>query len=147
LPFYDNAGDNFTVLAFADGYQQAGFTPVKCSPELPQTLDIMLLKRHATFRFADAQGEKMKTDHASLYALLSDGGADSVGAADRYDNLMEMRAPSLACLLKITTAMTAISLPVGNPLQYFKEVIWDQTMAQDRFYGWADPALYVDSDG
>lgn len=142
LPFYDNAGDNFTVLAFADGYQQAGFTPVRCSPELPQTLDIMLLKRRASFRFADAQWGEIKKNHASLFALLSHGAADSVGAADRYENLMEMNAPSLACLLNITTAMSAISLPVGNPLQYFKELIWDQTMAQDRFYGWADPALY-----
>ena len=25
---------------------------------------------------------------------------------------------------------------------YFKDFIWDDTMAQDRFYGYADPALY-----
>jgi hypothetical protein len=38
--------------------------------------------------------------------------------------------------------MEAICLPVGNPLQYFKELIWDDTMAQDRFFGYADPSLY-----
>ena len=32
VPFYDNFGDNYTVVAFTDGYEQAGFTPVKCSP-------------------------------------------------------------------------------------------------------------------
>ena len=38
--------------------------------------------------------------------------------------------------------MTAINLPIGNPLTYFKELIWDNSMAQDRFYGYADPVLY-----
>jgi hypothetical protein len=55
---------------------------------------------------------------------------------------MENQPPVMACLLNITTAMVTIPLRTGNPLQYFKELIWDNTMAQDRFYGWADPALY-----
>src|SRR5258708_7880775 len=36
VPFYDNLGDNYRVLAYADSYTQAGFTPVKCSPQTPQ---------------------------------------------------------------------------------------------------------------
>ena len=32
LPFYNNFGDNYTVVAWADGYDQAGFTPVKVAP-------------------------------------------------------------------------------------------------------------------
>src|ERR1035441_3362109 len=27
LPFYNNFGDNYTVVVSADGYRQAGFTP------------------------------------------------------------------------------------------------------------------------
>jgi hypothetical protein len=38
--------------------------------------------------------------------------------------------------------MEAIPLPVGNPLLYFKELIWDDSMAKDRFYSYADAQLY-----
>jgi hypothetical protein len=142
LPFFDNLGDNYTVIAFADRYSQGGFTPVKCSPATPQTLDIMLLPKDAGFRFAGAQWDKLAISQPLLHSILAHGAADPGVAADRYTELMETRAPVLACLFNIATAMSSIALPVGNPLQYFKEVIWDNTMAQDRFYGWADPALY-----
>src|SRR5207253_2666178 len=42
----------------------------------------------------------------------------------------------------LTTAMASIRLPISNPLHYCKELIWDSTMTQDRFFAWADPALY-----
>ena len=32
LPFFDNFGDSYTVVASADGYAQAGFLPVKVEP-------------------------------------------------------------------------------------------------------------------
>ena len=32
LPFYNNFGDNYAVLASVDGYDQAGFYPVHVSP-------------------------------------------------------------------------------------------------------------------
>ena len=35
LPFYDNFGDNYSVIAYVDGYRQAGFAPVKLSPTSP----------------------------------------------------------------------------------------------------------------
>src|SRR5579863_9643325 len=51
----------------------------------------------------------------------------------------------LACLLNITTAMAQIFLPTGTPLDYIKMINWELTgdykMAQDRFFGWADPAI------
>ena len=130
------------MLAFADGYDQAGFTPIKCSPKLPQALDIMLLKKDGGFRFSDAKWDTLRVNRPMLYELLLHGASNAEAAAERYVKLMEIRAPALACLLNITTAMAAMTLPEGNPLQYFKELIWDSSMAQDRFYGWADPALY-----
>ena len=142
VPFYDNLFDNYTVLAFANGYAQAGFTPVKCSPGLPQTVDIMLLKKNAGFNFAAAQWDQLATTHPLLSGILAHGAADDGTARDRYTQLMEAQPAVLACLLNITTAMAAISLRTGSPLNYFKELIWDGTMAQDRFYGYADPALY-----
>ena len=38
LPFYNNLFDNYTVVVYADGYTQAGFTPVKCSRKHPRRL-------------------------------------------------------------------------------------------------------------
>jgi hypothetical protein len=35
LPFFDNLFDNYTVLVSADGYQQAGYVPVKLSNQMP----------------------------------------------------------------------------------------------------------------
>jgi hypothetical protein len=37
--------------------------------------------------------------------------------------------------------MSQIHLPVGTPLAYLREVVWDDTFAQDRFYAYADKAL------
>ena len=142
VPFFDNFGDNYTVVAFADGYHQAGFTPVACSPKIPQRVDIMLLKKDAGFNFADAQWDVLAATDPGLHDLLTHGASSDAVAKDRYTQLMEDRPAALACLLNITTAMAAIHLPDGSPLEYFKELIWDDTMAQDRFYGWADPKLY-----
>lgn len=142
VPFYDNLFDNYTVLAFANGYSQAGFTPVPCSADVPQVVDLMLLKKNAGFNFAAGNWDLLAASDPTLFTLLSHGASDGAAARDRYTQLMEDSPAVLACLLNITTAMAAISLRVGNPLQYFKELIWDETMAQDRFYGWADPALY-----
>jgi hypothetical protein len=33
LPFFDNFGDNYTVVVWAKGYKQAGFTPVTLSDQ------------------------------------------------------------------------------------------------------------------
>ena len=142
VPFYDNLGDNYTVVAYAGGYEQAGYTPVKCSPGTPQRLDVLLLKKSAGFNFAAARWDTLAASRPKLYGILAHGAATPGGARDRYTQLMETQPAVLACLLNITTAMDAIHLPVGTALDYFKEVIWDNTMAQDRFYGWADPELY-----
>jgi hypothetical protein len=142
VPFYDNAGDDYSVIAYADGYSQAGFFPVKCSPGFVQTVDLMLLRKNAGFRFAGAQWGLLQQKRPLLYSILTHGAPTPGAAADRYNQLMEERPESLACLLNIATAMEAIVLPVGNSLQYFKELIWDKSMAQDRFYGYADPVLY-----
>lgn len=141
LPVFDNFGDNYTVIVSADGYTQAGFTPVKIARGVVQHIDLMLLPKDAGFNFADAQWNTLRTTHPDLSRLLSSGAADDGAARDRYTDLMERRAPALAALLNITTAMADVNLPPGNPLDYFKQLIWDKTMAQDRFFGYADRTL------
>lgn len=140
VPFYNNFGDNYTVLAYADGYEQAGFTPVKAAPNLPQQVDLMLLGKKETFNFKGASWADIQVKRPTLARVLA---ADVAGpaAADRYGQLMEMQPAVLACLLNITTAMDQIHLPSGTPLDYFQHLVWDDSMKQDRFFGYASKDL------
>src|ERR1700676_4600695 len=45
LPFFDNLGDNYTFLASADGYNDAGFVPVRINPKIVQTVNLMLFPK------------------------------------------------------------------------------------------------------
>jgi hypothetical protein len=141
LPFYDNFGDNYTVVASADGYVDAGFTPVKIFPNTVQSVDLMLLGKNATFNFRDALWPTLKRNHPKLATLLAHGDADDAAAEARYSQLMEERPASLASFFNLAAAMSAINLPIGTPLDYIKEVIWDDTFGPDRFFGYADPKL------
>src|SRR4051812_7598868 len=59
LPFHDNFGDNYTVLAWAKSYLQAGITPVKLSPRVSAVADIMLVKKSGGYNFADAKWDTL----------------------------------------------------------------------------------------
>ena len=142
LPFFDNLGDNYTLIAFADRYSQAGFTPIKCSPEVPQTVDIMLLPKMPGSASPARSGTSLLSVNRYCTQSCAWRGKPRRGRRPIF-RIDGRRAPVLACLFNIATAMSSIALPVGNPLQYFKEVIWDNTMAQDRFYGWATPRFTI----
>lgn len=141
LPFFDNFGDNYAVVASADGYRQAGFYPVTVNPASPAAVDIMLLKKNPGFNFRNAAWSKLKKQYPAYASLLGAGAADNAAAADRYGQLMENRPQVLACYFNLATAMSQLYLPVKTPLDYIRELIWDNTMQQDRFFAWADPAL------
>lgn len=140
VPFFDNFGDNYTVIVWADGFVQAGFTPVKISLNTWQNIDLMLIPKDAGFNFAGAQWDILQQKHPKLFQLLSSGASDEAAAKQRYEDLMENRAPTLAALLNIVTAMAEINLPSGTPLHYLKELDWGE-MKQDRFFAYADEAL------
>jgi hypothetical protein len=55
--------------------------------------------------------------------------------------LRQNKPPALASLLNLVTAMKTIQLPSKTPLDYFKEILWDDSLAQDRFFGFADKFL------
>lgn len=141
LPFFDNFGDNYAVVASADNYLQAGFYPITASPASPAVVDIMLLGKYANFNFRNATWSRLTQNYPAYSALLAAGLSDDATAADRYSQLMENRPQVLACYFNLVTAMSQIQLPVKTPLDYIKELIWDDTMAQDRFFAWADPAV------
>lgn len=136
LPFYDNFGDNYTVIASSDSYRQAGFTPIKLSPTVSSGIDLMLIPDDGQFNFSTATWDWIKTN----LPFLANGVDDAAGQA-RYEDLMEKKPASLAALLNITTAMRQINLPQGSPLDYLKQILWDDSLAQDRFFAYCDPEL------
>ena len=137
LPFYDNGGDDYRVLAFAQHHKQAGYTPVRLSPKKPTTLDLMLIPDDPEMNFLPAAWDNIKK---KLPFLASD--VDDSTGRDRYEEVMENKPKSLASLLNITTSMQQLALPDGTtPLDYLKQVKWDDSFAQDRFYGYCDPKL------
>jgi hypothetical protein len=137
LPFYNNLFDNYTVVVSADGYQQAGFVPVKLSNKYLTTLDIMLIAKDPGFSFVNARWPAA----LAAYPFLGGDVSNAAGEA-RYDGLVEAEKP-LASLLNLGEAMSQIALAQGTPLDYIKEVRWDAPYApaQDRFFGWCDVGL------
>src|SRR5205085_3455604 len=141
VPFFNNFGDNYTVIAFANKYSQAGFTPVHVSPQTPQVVDLMLLPKKASFDFSDAEWGKLSKSHQKLIEILSQG-ASVADAKKRYADLTDTQPAALACFLNLTTAMTAIHLPDGTPLDYLKGLRWDgNSIKQDRFFAYCDKRL------
>jgi hypothetical protein len=136
LPFYDNFGDNYTVIAWAKGYRQAGFTPVKLHPDHPIEIDLMLLPEKMECDFSDAAWSEI---YSKMPFLASGLGMEA--AKQRYETLMREKPKCIAALLNITTAMGQIYLRAGTPLNFLKEIKWDDSFAQDRFFAYCDPVL------
>jgi len=145
LPYFENLGDYYSVLVTASDYAQAGFYPVKVSPQAPAVVDLMLLRNNAAFNFKNAHWGLLRQTHPQ-YAGLLGAGADSESAAElRYQELMETQPAVLACYFNLVTAMSQIRLPQGASLDFLRELVWDnssgQGMKQDRFFAWARRAL------
>jgi hypothetical protein len=138
LPFHGNFADNYTIIAFADKYEQAGFQPIQIGLNVTTQVDLMLLPKEGAFHFAGARwGDLLakKPTVASIFAASVSGDANG-----SYEDLMENHPDRLACLLNITSAMQQISLPQKSPLDYFKSFDLS-TLASDRIFGYADANL------
>lgn len=138
LPFHNNFADSYSIVAFADGYEQAGFQPVAIGPNAPAHLDLMLLSKNGTFHFAGARWSDVVAQKPLVAQIFTDSVAGA--ASDAYSELMEEHPERLACLLNITTAMQQISLPLYSPLDYFKTFDL-AALAPDRIFGYADAKL------
>ncbi|RZU41818.1 hypothetical protein [Edaphobacter modestus] len=138
LPFFDNLGDNYSVLVSTDGYKQAGIFPVKLSNAYVRTLDVMLVSTTPGFSFVNARWETVR----SKYPFLASDVENAAGKA-RYETLLDTSERSLACFLNLAAAMEEIPLSQGTPLSYIKQLRWDQDFkpAQDRFFSWCDRQL------
>lgn len=138
LPVHNNLGDNYAIIVFKPGSEQAGFQPVHINPDLRQTLDLMLLPKDASFHFAQAKWKDVQEKRPALAKIFA--AAVSGAAGDVYGGLIEKHPDHLACLLNITTAMQQILLARGTPLDYLKTLDLD-AFAPDRFFGYADARL------
>lgn len=145
LPFFNNFGDLYSVIAFADKQVQAGFFPVKVSPLATQSIDLMLLPKKNKYDFSAASWNKLKTTHKKLTDILGNSAANASEAAARYEERLDTDEIPLAAFFNIATATRDVILPRGSALDYFKEMIWDGKfgMKKDRFFAYAD-ALLVD---
>ena len=137
LPFYDNFGDLYSVVVWADGYRQVGFAPVKLLDSTPATLDLMLVADDPGFSFVDARWGAVSTQFPFL------GGDVSAAAAEaRYESLLDQHEPVIACFLNLVEAMSQIFLASGTPLDYIKQLRWkDMPPQQDRFFAYCDAEL------
>lgn len=143
LPVFNNFGDNYTVIAWAKGFHQAGFTPIRISSGTCQHIDLMLLPANASFNFHDATWDALKARDPLLFGLVCSGTVSESTAKERYDGFRESQPDSLAAFLNITTAMKHIYLSHGTPLDYFKELIWEE-MQPDRFFAYAQTELVAE---
>ncbi len=139
LPFFDNHGDYYTVVVWTKGYRQAGFVPVILSNRYVRTLDIMLVPEKPGFSFVESRWDAVKT----RYPFLASGASDAEGATRFAEIEEEDGGKPLACLLNICEAMSQIFLTEQTPLEYIKELCWEDSYAptQDRFFAWCDPRL------
>ena len=60
VPFFDNFGDKYTVIASTDNYVQSGFYPVPVRPGVLSIVDIMLLPQNNRFNFRSALWDNLK---------------------------------------------------------------------------------------
>ncbi len=138
LPFHNSFADNYSIVAFADGCEQAGFQPVRIGPGVKTQLDLMLLPKNGSLHFAGARWPDIQAKRPLVAQIFA---ASTAGAPDgAWSEMLETKPEHLACLLNLTTAMQQISLPRGTPLDYFKTFDLPK-LAPDRIFGYADAKL------
>ena len=116
---------------------------MNASPAVTQIVDLMLLPKKRHFNFAGADWQGISGSDPRLVAILTAGAASEAAAENRYEDLRENHSSSLAAFFNICTAMKDIHLQDGGPLDYIKQLVWDDPLApaQDRFFAWVDARL------
>lgn len=137
VPFHDGPGDFYAVSVSSPGYRDGGCF-FKADPKVWAEPKILLLKDNPTPQFLP--WSIFKATYSVAATFLETGG-DEPSTQAHYEQVGRERPNALASLLNLTQAMAEIDLSGRSPLSYFKAICWDSTMAQDRFYGYVDPAL------
>lgn len=159
VPFFDNFGDAYTVIANPDGFEDSAWYPVYVSDKTPVTLDLLFLPKKGVPHFANATWDKLNAARPGVAAIVQRGCENAGAASDKYGAVQESRPLGLACFLNIMTALADMRLPSGkSPLDYYWNAAWpagdpksadwikalDQVVQQDRFYCYVDQAILPD---
>ena len=141
VPCFDNTRDDYTVLASADGMVQSGYFPVRVAPNTLRPVFLMLFPKDGGFNFNQAHWDDIGNTLPDTQKLLGADTANAAAARDRYESLLETRGTSAAGMWNILTAMGQLPLSTGTALSYFRQVRWDDSLGQDRFFGYADKKI------
>jgi len=141
IPCFENTRDDYTVLASAKNMVQAGYFPAKVGPTILRPVFLMLLPKDGSFNFSSAHWNDLATSHPQIQQILSADIDNPKRARDRYESLLENQAIVAAGMWNILTAMSQLQLSSGTALSYFRQIRWDESMQQDRFFGYADIKL------
>ena len=141
VPFYDNLGDLYRVVAHAKGHQDTGLYPVRVMRQKLVDADLMLLPENGGFHFD--QLASIRTSNPTIFSLLGNGLSDNQ-VQQNFGDAREGKPKALAAVLNIATAMQSIPLPDGaairTPLDFYWQLEWD-LIAQDRLWAWVDARL------
>lgn len=139
LQVFHGPGDDYTVTVWVKGNRGTGDF-VKADPKVHPILKFMLIPVPTKLTFRPWPDLKAKYPKAAEFLNL--GLADDAAAQQRYVDLQADKPASLACFMNLITAMNGIGIGGGKtPLDYLRDINWDKTFAQDRFFGYIDPAM------
>jgi len=159
VPFFDNFGDLYTVLAYIDGYDNSAWYPVHVSGGTPVTLDLIFLPKKAALRFAGASWDTLCQVRPDFASVVRRGCESPAAAAEKYTRVLESRTEPMACFLNIMTALGQMRFPSGKfALDYYWNIAWpagnaedpawlagvDDRFHQDRFFCYVDQAILPD---
>jgi hypothetical protein len=159
VPFFDNFGDNYTIIVTADGFQTGAWRPVTVSGSGPVTAEILLLPNKSALDFVT--WDQLKQSRPNVARMIrACYGYDDATAVAAYASGCKNRPASIACFLNLVTAMADMQLPSKkNPLDYYWNVGWpqqgdpttpdwiqqfDSVMKQDRMFCYVDQAILAD---
>jgi hypothetical protein len=159
VPFFDNFGDNYTVIVTADGYETGAWRPIAVSDRGAVTMDLLLLPSHGAPHFAGATWDQLSRLRPNVARMIRACCPAPDAAAAMYSVAYESHSASIACFLNLVTAMADMQLPSGkNPLDYYWNACWpegdpttadwnqrfDSVMKPDRFFCYVDQAILAD---
>lgn len=146
VPFYDNFGDNYRVIATASGHHTAAFFPIRVRPGRSSRVALLLLPKENRYRFAEWQS--LEPDVASFFSR-------AIGlrrARDLYNDLLDgddLRQDILAATHNFIAALESTLLGDRNLFSYFDRLIWPDEdpslqLHRDRFFAYVDRQLLDD---
>src|ERR1039457_1007867 len=105
VPFFDNFGDNYTIVVTADGYEADAWRPVTVSGSGPVTADILLLPKNGAPHFAGATWDQLSRWRPHVPRRLRAVGRAREAAGAMCPRGYENSPAAIACFLNLVTAM------------------------------------------